>query len=208
MKNIRASVTAEMAILFPLILYILCFIIYNIVLIYQQAYAKTICDAAAVKAANWWQNIERDFDTGLISEDRILNENIYHGIYDLNSEQKKSYVKKYIKNRLYTNTILKPSEFDMQDDINIEVANYIIQKKLYLNVYVQYRLPVPSLIQYFNIPTYYQFNVSSSAYIRDYAGYMNDIDFMIDLYDDAKENSKTITGFHEALDDLKRKVLY
>ncbi|HAN10656.1 MAG TPA: hypothetical protein DCP90_08615 [Clostridiales bacterium] len=208
MDSDKGSVTVELAIIFPIMIYILFLLIYIIILMYQEAYAKNVCDDAINKAGNWWTNTYKDYETGKVSIDNISHENVYANLYDMNENSKIQLVKEYIYNRLNSNTILKPSKFDMGKDINIKVANFIIYKKLYLNTNVTYELPVPKLIKIFNIRSDYTFELESSVLIKDYAGYINDINFMFYAYDEAKDKVDWVRKIHEALDSIKKKVFY
>ncbi|HCC07668.1 MAG TPA: hypothetical protein DEP72_05865 [Clostridiales bacterium] len=206
-KN-RGSVTVEMAIIFPIMIYILFILIYIIILMYQQAYAKNVCDDAINKAGNWWTNTYKDFETGNVSTNDISHENVYANLYDMDEDSKIQILREYIYNRLNRDTILKPSKFDLAKDIDIRVANSIIYKKLYLNTNITYELPVPKLIKIFNIKSDYTFEIESCILIKDYAGYINDINFMFYAYDEAKDKVDLVRKIHDALDTIKKKVFY
>ena len=208
MNTKKGSVTVELAIIFPVIIYILFLLIYIVILMYQQAYVKNVCEDTITKAGNWWMNAYKDFETGKIQLDNISCENVYANLYDMDEDSKKQILKKYIYNGLNSGTILKPSKFDIDNDINIEVANSIIFKRLYLNASITYKLPVPKLVRLFKLQDDYTFEVTSSTLVKDYAGYINDINFMFYAYDRAKEDNVFIKKIDEAITSIKKKVLY
>ncbi|HBY19574.1 MAG TPA: hypothetical protein DEG71_00900, partial [Clostridiales bacterium] len=79
----KGSVTVELAIIFPIMIYILFLLIYIVVLMYQQAYAKNVCEDTINKAGNWWVNTYKDLETGRIQLDNISRENVYVNLYDM-----------------------------------------------------------------------------------------------------------------------------
>lgn len=194
-NNNKGNMTVEAALIFPVIFLIIVALIYITIFLYEQAYVKSLADRAAERGAAVWKNREMNMDIGLVKLEDFRDNDPYWRLYDYNKAAKEKNIEAYINSLLMDYSILKnrdPSGKITGISVNAEVKNYIIYKKLSVNVIKSFNLPVGNALSMFGIDRTFTISAKSEALIYEPAEFIRTTDFIIDMgekVDDATGNN-------------------
>ncbi len=195
LKNNKGSMTVEASLIFPVIFLIVVGLIYITVFLYEQAYVKSLADRASERGAAIWKNPESDMQIGMVKLEDFQENDPYWRLYDGNIAAKENSIEAYITNLLAEYSILKNKDSAGKVTgitVNAEVKNYIVYKKLTVNVIKSFDLPLGNALSIFGIERTVSISAKSEALIYEPAEFIRTTDFVIDMgerVDDATGNN-------------------
>ena len=183
--------TIEAAILVPVVIICLILLVYICVLLYQQAYIKSLANAAAERGAAVWANPSKDMYVEFVDRDALDNTPLYWRVGELFSSKAKQ--SKYDKvNKFVTGSISKYSLFyknkdginlkytDSNMNVKCELTDYVIYKKLKVSIEEEYNLPITNVFKSFGIDLEFKISASSESVVNDPVEFVRNTDFVID----------------------------
>lgn len=199
----KGSTTIEVAIVLPIIMYILFIMIHITIIVYQRGYIKSMCNNILSSASLRFDEPSINLYSGIYEVEKVNVIDIYTDLYDKNEKSKIKNIENNLKEKIIKNTIVKPKEID----IVIELKHYIAFKVINTNIRLEYQSPLANVMQLFGINANYQINIKSKNRIRRNRVYINDIDFAFEIYDSVKDKSKFLEDMHNAIDKLKKRLV-
>ena len=175
----RGSFTVEASIIFSTIFFCLIALIYLCLLLYQQAYIQSLAGTAVERGVLIWNNPTRDINTGKVSKRDLSNGGLYWRLWDTNHNQKIEKVRDYIKSNLKTYALLGNSSAKSQ--VKVELTNYIIYKKLTVEILYYQDLPLGNFLKIFGLKKSFPVHVVAEAVINEPVEFIRNTDFAIDL---------------------------
>jgi hypothetical protein len=172
----KGSLTVEMALIFPFILVFVIFICFAVSMIYNRTVATALVNKNLDKANLYWLKSNVDFDTGAMTSAQT---NIYSSLYDFKSEDKKKMIINTINDDIESFLLVK----NISAPATIETHNYVIYRKLEVNVTIDYGYPFNGLFKMLGVGAVKDsFEVESV--INNPVEFTRTIDCLIEIYDE------------------------
>lgn len=188
-RNNGGSFTVELALIFPVVIFGIVVTLYVLLILYQYAFLQALANKAAFRAAaeygsfsvvgNHHEKNQQILEVG--SETAIVaGQSLYWqlGIFD-NTEVKKQLIEVFIKERINNYQLLKPQE----EMLNVKIYDYIIYKKLRVQIISEYKLPVVTINNIFGFKNTITLRVEGEAVIKDCPELIRNADFLLNLMD-------------------------
>lgn len=172
----KGSMVVEASIVVPIIILAVIAILYICILLYQKAIMQSLADKAAELGAAAWSSGSSDFETGRLRIDELGKVGLYWRIFDLQSENKKSRVWNFVESKLAVKNVFQG--FD--PEVDIELKDYILYKKLVVTIRRNYPIPLGKLLEVFGFQRYYTVSVRSEAVIKEPVEFIMNTDFILD----------------------------
>lgn len=184
MRNRKGSTTVEAAMIFPIIFFIVIALIYVSIFLYEQAFLKSLADRAAEKGVNMW-NSGSDMYIGLVQPKDFEEIDPYWRLIDLEKNTKEDNIETYIKEELEKYSIIKSKDSKVRNtteiEVNANVKNYVIYKKLTVDISKKIKLPIGNKLSDFGIDNTITISVCSEAIVNEPAEFIRSTDFAIDI---------------------------
>ena len=129
---------------------------------YQYAAAQSLADEAAELGSIYWT-----------SQD--INDSLYWRIYDNNYENKCSYIKKYIENKL------KKSILSADIEARVFTENKFLQKNLCIEIDQKYPFPVGKLLSVFGLKPTFTMRTTATSCLNDNPEFIRNMDMVADI---------------------------
>lgn len=191
LKPNRGSMTIEAALIVPAVIISLIVLVYICLMLYQQAYIKSLANTAAERGAAVWANPSKDMYLEFIDRESIGNTSLYWRIGEFLSGKEKQ--KKYeIVNGFVLSNISKYSVFDKDRgkmtlkytdnklNVKCDLADYVIYKKLKVTIEEEYTLPISNMLNSFGFNLEFKISASSESVVNDPVEFVRNTDFVID----------------------------
>lgn len=179
-KNEKASVTLEATIVMMVVIYVVVIMIYTTFILYQQVRIQAIANTAVERGAAIYSNSARDMYTGVIDPSEYRNLNPYWRIIEGRGTkaEKERKIEDYVLSDINGKNILKS-----RDNVKAEakIVDYIIYKKITLDVTAQYVVPVGGFMEWVGVPNPYPINVHVESVVQDSAEMVRNADLAIDM---------------------------
>lgn len=196
LKRNKGSMTVEASLIFPVIFLAIIALIYITVFLYEQAYVKSIADRAAERGAAIWKNPKSDMYIGLVKLNDFKENDPYWRIADTNKATKEAKIESYIETSLkkYSIFLMRDKDGNMdknQVTVDAQVRNYVVYKKLTVNVKKKFKLPIGNALSAFGLDNIVEISAKSEALINEPAEFIRSTDFAMDVgkrIDDATGN--------------------
>lgn len=174
-SNKKGSLTVEMALVFPFIFVFILFICFAISFIYNRTVATTIVNKNLDKAAIFWLKSNLDFETG---EYISAESDIYSSLYDFKSDEKKGQVSLAMDKDV--KSFMLAQNIDIKT--NITSKNYVIFRKLKVDVNIDYGTPFGGIFKLIGInkPIVDSFQVD--AVINNPVEFTRNVDIALEIY--------------------------
>ncbi len=210
--NSKGSITVEAAIIFPIAFLCIFTIIFLGMLQYQRVYLKSVANRAAKVAALVWDNPSKSFDglkTGFVAKDDLKKEPLYWHISSGNTDEKIQNIENYILQYINKNNVFSVKGYRITPDYK----NYIIYKKLVIDIEVEYNIPTGNLFKVFGVGKTYIVKAQTVSVIKDPKEFINNTDMIIDVakrtgIKDTVEGgiTKAFSPLKESFDKIKDKI--
>lgn len=220
--NNSGSMTVEASLVFPVIFLAIVTIIYICILLYQQAYLKSLANHAAERGAACWSNISKmeissdnyRIETGRLEDsEELLNTSLYWRITKAYEEEKIKNLKTYIIHKLKKNNILESQiskestdRDGINDRIDIWLKDYIVYKELNVKIKDSYRIPLGNILRVFGLDGKYNIEIHSRAVIDDPIEFIRSTDFIVDTLKEYEGTGELMDKFKEAVDRVKENI--
>ncbi|MCR4434865.1 MAG: pilus assembly protein [Clostridiales bacterium] len=188
----KGSIVVEASLIMPVILMCVFAVLYFAVLLYQQVCLRSIADRAVEAGKAFWDNPRKEMETGGIGKGDINGQGLYWRFFDTQKGYKLEKIKNYAEDTLNGGTGKKaysaggPGLFqnaggEGHTEIQVDIKDYVIYKKLTVSIEETYRIPVGSLLKGFGIGESYRVKAESSAVFNDPVELIRDVDFLTEV---------------------------
>lgn len=185
-RSDRGSFTVEAALVFSAVFLCILVLIYMCLLMYQQVYIQALADRAVQRGAAVWNNPEKDIEMGRVRKSDLSAGGLYWRFIDAKEEEKLDRLEKYIEDRLSTYGILNNVN---QNPIHVKMKNYVLYKKLEVNIENKYKIPIGNLLKVFGLEEYFVVNVNAQAVISEPVEFIRNTDFILDIEKELEEKN-------------------
>lgn len=199
--NEKGSLVVEAAIVFPIVILAVFLVMYICYALYLQTHLQSIAnETAEMGSSSWGSTLEfRESFKGDVSVDNIKNQGLYWRISDANEDIKCDIMEAYIYKKLVkSKKIIKDKNKPMEatktnKDIHIEVdlKNYIIYKKVIVNVEKTITTPFDQVKNLFGLKKGLTLNVQAESVIDDPTELIRNTDFATDMFEEVGGSEKS-----------------
>lgn len=181
-KRYSGYVTVEYAVIFPIVIVCLLLLIYLGMLYYQQSLLQSVVSENVQNLALLWgYNLQHaEMRSGIEDRDTYLNEELYWQIFSNPDERKKKAVET-VKNDYLAKSIIKPSG---NIDVQIEYTNLLVHKKVGIRARTSYPMPFKGFFKLVGFPEGVIIDVYSETIINDPAEFIQNVDYLLQLYEE------------------------
>lgn len=195
-NNTKGSFTLEAAIVFPVVLIIIASVLYVTFLLCIKTSTQSMADFSVRRGIKTWDNKSKDINTGRIQD---IQNNLYWNIFDIDREYKEDRLSSWLKYKLDSNNLLHGIDID----VNVQLKNYMLFKKLNTEIVVHYKSP----IVYYKTPAnmekdeYIRIRSNSEAVLINPPDFIRNVDFIIEM---EKELERKYKGFGDFMDSIRK----
>ncbi len=205
----QGSMTIELAIIFPVIIYALITVFYLLLVLYQYAAIQALVDRTAMNSGLAWAKLNGVGDPeGLLHEGEIsineVKDSLYWrlGIFD-NGDAKAELITQYLQEELENYQLLTPKE----GVVNVKLNNYLLYQKITIQVKLRYQSPFPFInLMMGKKEADYQLIVRSEARVKDSSEMIRNIDLASDLLEEFEVTANLKHKYFDAINQTKQKV--
>ncbi|KAB3537232.1 pilus assembly protein [Alkaliphilus pronyensis] len=209
----RGSMTVELALIMPIVLYSLLCIIFMLLLLYQYAYVKASINSVIYDASFAWGKlstynlkspiiIEDILKRGYVKKSQLKNDLYWRfGVLNKNTE-KTEIIRAYAIKVLNKSNLLALK--DSKVDVNLD--DYIVYKKLRIDIYCTYQLPINLPVDFLNIGNEIIINSYSEAIINDPQENIRNTDYILELMDRFETTSNIKAKYNSFINEAADKV--
>lgn len=194
----------EASLIFPIVILCIFALIYMCLLLYQKVYIQSLADNAAQRGAATWDNPEKNIELGRVKKAHLKEDGLYWQIKEkigFDAVSKKERLKKYINERLNTYSVLKADS-----QVNVELIDYIIYKKLVVSIRSDYKIPISNLLKIFGISQYFTVQVESEAVINEPMEFIRNTDFLLDTGKEIIEKNPQLKGVSDEMNNYFQNI--
>ncbi len=187
-KESRGSLVIEAAIIFPIVIFIIFFVMYICFLLYQMSSLQIIANQAAEKGAEGWNN-SLEFKASFINVlDKDIENNLYRTIYDYSKEAKLETIDKYIRKELRIDD--KNAYSAGRSNIEVKLKNHFGYKSLIVEVSKEIKTPFDEIVKIFGLKDGFNISVKSQSVIDNNTEFIRNTDFILDIADEIDTDNK------------------
>ncbi|GAB6088025.1 TadE/TadG family type IV pilus assembly protein [Alkaliphilus crotonatoxidans] len=205
--NRRGSMTIELAIIFPVMIYALITVFYILLILYEYAAVQSLADRTAMNGGLTWSRLGQSAESKSLLESgevtlRQLKTPLYWrlGIFS-NNKTKKDIIKEYLQEELKEHRLLTPKEAV----IDVDYKNYLFYQKLIIDIHIKYQPPFPFINQIMGSKGH-QLTVRSEARVKDAPEIIRNIDFAGDLLEEFEVTSNLKEKYFDSIREVRDKV--
>jgi hypothetical protein len=183
--------TVEASLIIPAVIISLIVLVYICFMLYEQSYIKALANTASERGAATWANSSKDMYVEFIDKKGFGSTSLYWRAGEFFSKDDK--LKKFDKiNTFVLESISKYSLFDKNKgtltlkytdskmNVQCDLEDYIIYKKLKVTIEEEYNLPLSNMFKVFGIDMEFKISASSESVVDDPAEFVRNTDFVID----------------------------
>ena len=191
--NSKGSFTLEATIIFPIVLIIIIGLLCIPFILYQKVSIQALADYSARRGVRTWGNINKDINTGrsnFNTDKSCYLKKIEFHEYDNSEAGKEEKLGNWIVAKLKTNAFL----YDKNTNVNVNMKNYFIFKKLNLEIKKYYKIP-------FSIcdTKYSLVKGNSLIAFNNPVSLTRNVDFLVEV-------EKELEGKYKSFEDLMEKI--
>lgn len=180
-KDNRGSYTVEASIIVPAVILTMFALILISEFLYQKSCIQTIADKTAQRGAEIWNASSKDMIYGQIDLKDMEDVNLYWRIWGMDN----SVGKKSSKIQGYAGYLMKEVSI-LGEPVNLEITadmveDYIVYKKIRVNVEAEYKNPFLSLLKIFGVGDKITIKAHSDAVINEPVEFIRTTDFASDV---------------------------
>lgn len=204
-RSSRGSVTAEAAIIVPLVILSLAAAIYIGLLLYQRTLIQSAASAAAEAGAAAWPSgtFELENSRPAMNNGRF---ELYRRLYDSGSEKRLREIEKHALLLSSRNEIVKPEE----TVVKAAVKDYAVYRRLEVSIAKYYSMPLGKFVGMFGGSDRICINVRAVSTIDEPVELIRNIDFLIDIEKKLEEKFPTLKDLgektREKMNEIKDKL--
>lgn len=183
-KDNRGSFTVEAAVIIPTVILIMFALILISEFLYQKSCIQAIADRTVQRGAEIWNSPSKDMVFGQITLDNMDDADLYWRIWEMSDSKKKkeSKIEGYAGYLLKESAVLgKPVDLKITA---VVVEDYIVYKKIRVNVEAKYKNPFLSLLKVFGIGNTITIKTHSDAIINEPVEFIRTTDFVVDVVEE------------------------
>lgn len=179
-KSKKGSMTIEAVIVFQVVFLTVMALIYMGLILYQQACIQTIVERSAQRGAEVWNCPAKDMIMAQITKDRMKDVSLYWRIFGMDSAEsaKESKIESYAKYNAWNASILgRPIDIET----NVKTDNYIVYRKIRLEMKAYYKNPAGSLLRIFGLDDRISISAHADAVVNEPVEFIRSTDFAADV---------------------------
>lgn len=200
----------EASLIIPIVIFCILAVIYFTILLYQQAYVQSLANEAVERGAAYWSNAAGDIGTGRIVMDDLGRQGLYWRLFDSNKDGKIKTIQTYVSSGragsyngrfgIDSSSLLKSADRNKNERVVVELADYIIYKKLTLTVRDTYKIPVGGFLKGFGLNDGFPIEAKSEAVINEPVEFIRNTDFLLGT---EKELERKYPGLQNIMDKAR-----
>ncbi|MDI3477149.1 MAG: hypothetical protein PWQ59_674 [Thermoanaerobacterium sp.] len=173
----KGSLSVEASLVFPIVIFVMIAVIYICLLLYQNVLLQVVVDKAVERAAANMNEMKivKSLDTGEIHSEDLKYLELYRRFFHTVQEE---VIKKYAQEELRKYNLLDTYS---PEEIKVKEVNYIIYKKLTVEIRAKYKIPVDNIKKMLGIDEGYTVKIMSSSSDKDPAELIRNTDFIMDF---------------------------
>lgn len=177
-RNEKGEIMLEALIVYPVVIFLLLFILALFSILFQAWNIQTITNEVAAKAAQIYNQPKADIVTGYVTDDQVVEVEEYRYILD-GITLKVASAKKmfpYANTRLINTTFAKKEE---EPKITMEVKkDGVARRHMEVSIEGKYSVPFGAALAYFGMDEVMTYKATANAECLDLMDYITTVDFV------------------------------
>ncbi len=180
-RNHKGAISIEYALIFPLVVLCLYFIIYLGLLYYQQSVLQSIAGESIRNWAYMWGNDTEivNVETGIEGRKGYESEGLYWQIFS-DTKNKKAGLMKDIKMQITEKSMMKPTDID----IDVSYHNFLIVQKVSVHITTIYPSPAGHLFQTIGWSGEVLLETHCETVLSDPKEFIHNTDYLLQIYEE------------------------
>lgn len=187
-KKEKGNITVEAAIIFPVIFFCIIGVMFIGVFLYQKVLLQSMVNHSVERQAAVWNNPYKNIETGFVKSEDLKKGGLYWQIIDLQKKEKQENLRDYINSRMHSYSILKGT----YEILDVDVKNYIIYKKLFVEIEGRYNKPAGGIMGVFGFGNDIIISANAEAIINKPVDFIRNTDFILDVVEDLESTNPTV----------------
>lgn len=200
----NGAITVEAAIIFPLVLCVIVFIMYMVFFLYQFAYLQSSASYVADRSANEWRHLNKGATSEDIMEGRSLVYNkpdLYWRLYDFSQREKISVLDQYNGLKTGEHRLIKGNSTS-----SIRYINGIFTKKLVVTTEEVYKTPVDIVTRGLGLKNIFGVNIKAESTVLDPAETIRTVDFTMDILQKNEKTKDLKDKYFEKIEEINEGI--
>ncbi|MEN8908263.1 MAG: pilus assembly protein TadE [Clostridiales bacterium] len=183
----EGSMTIEMTIVFPIIMFIIIVFVYAILFLYQTANAQSVANKTAQHGTSAWNLVDRDMYIGKVYQEDFKDNDPYGRILSIGESDRIEKIKTYAYTILGQYNVLAKNNKDgkinkTKGAVEVEIANNIVTKKISVTIRQPTKIPIGGILKMFGVnQNTFAAKGYAEATINDPSEFIRNTDFTADM---------------------------
>ena len=198
--------TIEATMVFSALFFSLIFILFMGMVLYQNVNLQSVAVQASERGSVVYSSRVKDMTTGVKTLDDFLIRDPYRNVPFMDSGNKADYtaiINTYINGQLGKRDIISGKVKNTGDYVEIE--DYLIAKKVKVNLKADYQMPVDSIAEMFGKKGPFEINTTVVSAVTDSPDFVRNVDLAMDVIQQTEIFGKAQEGYQK-IKDAQQKV--
>lgn len=190
--------TIELTIIFPAIFFSLILILFMGMVLYQEVSLQSLSVQASERGSVVYSSRVSDMTTGIKTLEDFKIRDPYRNVpfFDGGKQgEYKALVDKYVAERIGKHDIL--SARNQNGGSYTEVKDYLIAKRVKVNIHSTYNTPVDSIARMFGMKGPFEVNTTAVSAVIDAPDFVRNVDIVVDVASQTKVFSSVQDGYQK-----------
>ena len=201
--NQGGYLTIETTIVFSALFFSLIFILFMGMVMYQNVNLQSIAMQASERGSVIYSSRVSDMSTGVKTLDDFRIRDPYRSVPFMDSGSKEEYasiINRYIDGQMGRRDIIR-GETDNSGDY-VEVEDYLIEKRIRVNIHSGYRMPVDGIAEMFGKRGPFTIDTTAVSAVTDAPDFVRNVDLAMDVMRQTKLFDSAQGGYGKIRDAL------
>lgn len=204
-KNQDGYLTIEATIVFSTVFFSLIFILFMGMVLYQEVNAQSLAVRASERGSVIYSSRVSDMTTGVKKLEDFKNHDPYRNVPLIDGSAKKNYtsiVNTYVAEGLGKYNVLNGSVNNIGNYTQVE--DYLIAKKIKVNIQSSYKMPVDSIAEMFGKKGPFDVNTTAVSAVVDAPDFVRNVDLAMDVVKQTSVFGSVESGYNKIRDALDK----
>lgn len=197
--------TIEATIVFSALFFSLIFILFMGMVMYQNVNLQSVAMRASERGSVVYSSRVKDMSTGVKTLDDFLIRDPYRNVPFMDSGSKADYaaiINTYINGQLGKRDIISGQ---VKNSGNyVEVEDYLIEKRIKVNIQADYKMPVDGIAEMFGKKGPFAIDTTAVSAVIDSPDFVRNVDLATDVIRQTKVFGKAQEGYQKIRDALEK----
>lgn len=197
--------TIETTMVFSALFFSLIFILFMGMVMYQNVNLQSVAVQASERGSVVYSSRVKDMSTGVKTLDDFLIRDPYRNVPFMDSGSKADYaaiINTYINGQLGKRDIIRGQ---VKNSGNyVEVEDYLIEKRIKVNVQADYKMPVDGIAEMFGKKGPFAIDTTAVSAVIDSPDFVRNVDLATDVIRQTKVFGKAQEGYQKIRDALEK----